>query len=70
VRAKVERFEAFSAHADENDLERWLSRQSRGVRLFAVHGEADKLREAVRSLVEKGWKNAKVLRPGSSIIIR
>ena len=41
VRARIEQIRAFSAHADRDDLVRWLRTLSAAPRrVFVVHGEA------------------------------
>jgi len=56
VRARVTRIGGFSAHADRDELLRWIS----GVtprRVFVVHGETKSAKEFGRFLrQEKGWK--------------
>jgi metallo-beta-lactamase family protein len=57
VRARIEQIRAFSAHADQNDLVRWLQTMSgRPRRVFVVHGEHHVLlafRERLAALT--GW---------------
>lgn len=40
VRAHVDFFDAFSAHADQSELVRWLGTLSNKPRMYAVHGDA------------------------------
>jgi len=57
VAARIERIDAMSAHADANEIMRWLSGFSRAPRrTFLVHGEPPAL-EALRSRIvrERGW---------------
>lgn len=58
VRAKIERLDNLSAHADSNEILRWLEGFKRAPKtLFLVHGEP-KAQEAMKQkIVEKfGWK--------------
>jgi metallo-beta-lactamase family protein len=58
VRARIDQIHGFSAHADREELLRWLNGFTRAPkRLFLTHGEKD----AIQSLAgfirkEKGWK--------------
>lgn len=57
IRAQVENLSALSAHADSNELMRWLSGvQAPPRRVFIVHGEAEQS-EALRKRIgrELGW---------------
>jgi len=58
VRARVEKINGFSAHADKNELFKWLSalrRPPRGV--FVVHGEAEAAYHFADFLkAEAGWE--------------
>ncbi len=58
VKARVIQLHGFSAHADREELFRWLSAlQSPPRRLFVVHGEADAVRAFANFLRERtGWK--------------
>lgn len=57
VRARLERIDAFSAHADRDTLEKWLGALRKPPRrVFCVHGEKDVSFGFARSLREKkGW---------------
>lgn len=58
VNARIERISGFSAHADQNELIRWLNSVSTKPRkVFVTHGEPDAaqaLSEKIRE--EKGWE--------------
>jgi len=57
VRAEVKDLSVLSAHADSNELMRWLSGFQRGPsRVFIVHGE-DSASEALRTRIDRelGW---------------
>jgi metallo-beta-lactamase family protein len=57
VRARLERIDGFSAHADREGLEKWLSALKKPPRrLFCVHGEKDVSFGFARNIREKkGW---------------
>ncbi len=58
VKARIERIEGFSGHADRNGLLRWLGELKQPLRhLFLVHGEENgstNLAETIRA--ERGWE--------------
>jgi metallo-beta-lactamase family protein len=57
VRAVVDNLSVLSAHADSNELIRWLSGfQREPARVFIVHGE-DEASEALRTRIDRelGW---------------
>ncbi|MFQ6121909.1 MAG: MBL fold metallo-hydrolase RNA specificity domain-containing protein [Dehalococcoidales bacterium] len=58
VRARIAQLQGFSAHADRDELFRWLSRLKRPPRqLFVVHGEAESAQRFSDFLGEKtGWR--------------
>jgi len=58
VRARVAQIHGFSAHADRDELVRWLSSLQKPPRqLFVVHGEAESARQFATHLKEKtGWQ--------------
>lgn len=58
VQAKVAQIHGFSAHADRDELVRWLSSLQKPPRqLFVVHGEAESARHFATHLKEKtGWQ--------------
>jgi metallo-beta-lactamase family protein len=57
VAARIERIESMSAHADANEIMRWLSAFTRPPRTtFLVHGEPDALSAlSARIGTERGW---------------
>jgi metallo-beta-lactamase family protein len=60
VRAKVVRIDGFSAHADMNELQRWLSALKSAPRhTFVTHGEEEAATSFAKLLHEKkGWKTS------------
>jgi metallo-beta-lactamase family protein len=53
VRARIEQIHGFSAHADQNELLRWLSSiENKPRKVFVVHGEEDSARDFA-ALVQK-----------------
>ncbi|MFC1712238.1 MBL fold metallo-hydrolase RNA specificity domain-containing protein [Candidatus Poribacteria bacterium] len=58
VRAKIARISGFSAHADRDELLRWLSGLQKPPRhVFVTHGEPDVARHFANLLTQKkGWK--------------
>ena len=58
VRARIERIEGFSAHADRTDLERWLGALNTPPRkVFVVHGESEASETFSTEMAAKtGWK--------------
>ncbi len=56
VRAKVQMLEGFSAHADCDEMDRWLEGfVHRPLNTFCVHGEAEALEATRARLVSRGW---------------
>ena len=66
--ATIYRYECFSAHADANELDQWLSLQTRSTRLFLVHGGPAALETRAQALATK--YAASVPTAGVSIAIR
>lgn len=70
VRAHVETLDGFSAHADQQELFRWLSAFTRKPRqVYLVHGEpqaAAKLADAIRATFS--WQVA-VARDGETVAL-
>jgi metallo-beta-lactamase family protein len=58
VRIKIEKIEAFSAHAGMNDLERWLNNfKSPPKHVFLIHGEEQPIQSLMNYLRSKGgWE--------------
>jgi len=57
VRARIEQIHGFSAHADQNELLRWLSAiQNKPRKVFVVHGEEESTSDFARLISEtNGW---------------
>jgi len=56
VKAKVFTINGLSAHADRDELLRWLSGFKEAPKqTFVVHGEAESANALTRALKEKGW---------------
>lgn len=64
VNAKVEQINAFSAHADYEEMTQWLDSidTSRLKNIFMVHGEKDSQDFFTRYLQEHGYKNVTVVK--------
>ncbi|HHE41525.1 MAG TPA: MBL fold metallo-hydrolase, partial [Dehalococcoidia bacterium] len=60
VRARVEQIHGFSAHADRNELIRWLSGiKNKPRNVFVVHGEEEAAHDFARRIEqERGWNVA------------
>ena len=57
VRMKIEKIDAFSAHAGMNDLQRWLNNfKSPPKHVFLIHGEEESMLSLENFLQSKGWK--------------
>jgi len=57
VRAEVRHIEAFSGHADRNDLLTWVRPQARDLRgVFLVHGEDEPMQALAEGLRDLGIK--------------
>ena len=58
VRARIEQIHGFSAHADKNELLRWLSRLEVNPRqVFITHGEAEAAEKFLEFLTQQtGFK--------------
>jgi metallo-beta-lactamase family protein len=69
IRATIAHLSGFSAHADQNELKRWLSTVTTKPHLYAVHGEAESA-TALVALARSafGW-NADVARRGTTVAI-
>ncbi len=59
VRARVERIEGYSAHADRNDLLEWVNHFDRGrlKRIFVVHGEQEGYTMMASGLKQMGFRD-------------
>jgi len=70
VRAKIVSVEGFSAHADKNDLLRWIEPLARhNSRVILTHGEAHQLSEMRHELQEKFGLSAQIPSIGDVIEI-
>ena len=57
VKMKIERIDAFSAHAGMNDLMRWIDNfKSPPKRVFLTHGEDDSILSMSDYIHSKGWE--------------
>ena len=57
VRMKIEKIDAFSAHAGMNDLIRWIdSYKSQPTRIFLTHGEDEAISHLTDYIHSKGWE--------------
>jgi metallo-beta-lactamase family protein len=67
VSAAIVHLSGFSAHADQNDLKRWLETCTSKPQLYAVHGEVESA-TAVATLAKEafGW-NARVAARGTTV---
>ena len=69
VRASVATISGFSAHADRNEVDRWLASMPRSpARVFCVHGEPASLAATARRLAERGV-TALVPRQGEEVAL-
>ena len=69
VRARVERADAYSAHADRSGLLEWAEAvrdQGRVKRFFLVHGEADSAQALAEDLRSRGTADVQVPERGAS----
>ena len=66
VRATVLQMSGFSAHADWQEEERWLSKAPAPGRVFLVHGEPKSLEAQRVRLAAKGWR-VEAPQPGAII---
>jgi len=71
VKARVEKIEGFSAHADRDELLRWASAiKDKPEQVFVIHGEAPVAARFSATLGEKlGW-HAQVPAPGQTVVLR
>ncbi len=61
VNARIERIHGFSAHADRDELDKWLSGLKKAPkRVFVVHGETESANDFKKYLEEKNGWNASV----------
>jgi metallo-beta-lactamase family protein len=68
VRARIAQIQGFSAHADRNDLLKWLSKLSvNPKRIFITHGETKSAEEFSKFLSEKTGYNTSVPNYGTTV---
>ncbi len=65
VEAKIEQINAFSAHADYNEMIEWLKEidTSRLKKIFLVHGEKDQQEGFKQHLAEAGFPDVEIVEP-------
>lgn len=68
VNAKVEQIDAFSAHADYEEMTEWLGEidTSHLKRIFLVHGEHDAQEAFYKHLTENGYPDVTIVKYGES----
>lgn len=67
VKAKVHTINGFSAHADQNDLIRWMQSFKRLGQIFLVHGERDKQEIFQKAIKERMNKPSHIVRYAETI---
>ena len=72
VKAKVERCNGFSAHADYSEMIEWLGEidTSRLKKIFLIHGEPDQQEGFKQHLAEAGYKDVEIIEPGKEYILK
>ena len=65
VKAKVEKCNGFSAHADYSEMIEWLGEidTSRLKKIFLIHGETDQQEGFNQRLIEAGYPNVEIVEP-------
>ncbi len=68
VKARVEKIDSFSAHADYKECTDWLNRidTSRLKKIFMVHGEKDSQEFFKKYLEDNGYKNVQIVKYGET----
>jgi metallo-beta-lactamase family protein len=70
LKAQVEVFDEFSAHADQNDLINWISQgKERWQKIFIVHGEESAAQALSEKIKDSGIKDVTIPKLGESYII-
>jgi metallo-beta-lactamase family protein len=71
VNAEIRRIDAYSAHADKNELLRYLSCQDKTKikKLILVHGEEETQNNLAQTLQENGYKNVYIPEKGAILEI-
>jgi metallo-beta-lactamase family protein len=67
INASIYSTTAFSGHGRAQDMDLWLTNQSRETPIYLVHGEMDALRERKNDLLSKGWTSVHIARIGVPI---
>ncbi len=69
VKCRVEKIDAFSAHADRHDLLKYVDTNSPSKlnNIFLVHGELEQMEPLSHALRSKGYKNVHIPEPGDTI---
>lgn len=65
VKAKIEKCNGFSAHADYSEMIEWLNEidTSRLKKIFLIHGEPDQQEGFKQHLIEAGYPNVEIIEP-------
>lgn len=69
VRATVVNVGGYSAHADQNDLLRWLSTCTRNPRFYAIHGEPGSAQALASVVTARLGYNASVAHRGTTVSV-
>lgn len=71
VKAKVEKINAFSAHADYQESIDWLNSidTSKLKKIFLVHGEKEALDFFRKELIDNGYKNVEIVKANEKYIL-
>jgi len=65
VRAKIHNYNVFSAHADANDIVKWLNNQEKNsVKIYLVHGDRERLDAQEKYLKNVGFRNVEIAKKG------
>ena len=68
--AEVRRIEAFSGHADRNDLLNWVKPRIKGLRqIFLVHGEFEPMKALAESLTHAGARSVETPARGETKVL-
>ena len=67
VRAAVQSYRCFSAHADAKEMDAWLSGIHRTAAVMLVHGGTWELSARAEQLVKQGWRDVRIAKPGEPI---
>ena len=72
VKAKVERCNGFSAHADYNEMIEWLGEidTSRLKKIFLIHGELDQQQGFKQHLEDAGYKDVEIVEQGKEYTLK